>query len=82
MPPVQVAVPFGSEGQGVQREPQVAGESFGTQAPLQRWNPEAQEIPHAPLVQVAVPFAVVGQGVQREPQVAGESSRTHAPEHS
>lgn len=70
--PLQVAVPRGSVGQGVQLEPQLLTLVFETQLPLQAWYPPTQLArKHAPLVvsQAPVPFAYsVVQLVREVPQ--------------
>ena len=82
MVPLQVAVPFGSVGQGEQEEPQLLTLEFESQALPQAWKVALQVKPQLEPSQVAVAFAGVTQGVQALPQVLGSVSSAHALPHA
>ena len=81
--PLQVAVPLGAPGQGVQEVvPQLLTLAFEAQALPQGWKPLPQVKPHLVPSQVAVPFVGVAQAVQDvAPQLLTLVFETHAVPH-
>ena len=79
--PLQVAVPFDGGVHGVHAPPQVATSRLLTQAPPQRWRPDAQATPHWKFEHVGDPLATPGQLLPQPPQLSAllETSTHDAP---